>query len=160
MPGDYTKAIMRLRDGMEGVAVSGYRTGIFRLDTAQPLRSAASASAVRLASIPAGRSLTVTEISGNYGYTKYLDTWGWIDLTEATGLGAAVSAGADITAPEIAYKGQDITVSWSAVNGAAAYSYTVIELEGEPDPTSLNEGDNATVLASGDTTDRLSPTAP
>lgn len=160
MPGDYTKAIMRLRDGMEGVAVSGYRTGIFRLDTAQPLRSAASASAGRLASIPAGRSLTVTEISGNYGYTKYLDTWGWIDLTQATGLGAAVCAGADITAPEIAYKGQDITVSWSAVNGAAAYSYTVIELEGEPDPTSINEGDNATVLASGDTTDRLSVTIP
>ena len=43
MPGDYTKAIMRLREGIAGVTVSGYRAGIFQLDTTQSLRSSASA---------------------------------------------------------------------------------------------------------------------
>ena len=55
MPGDYTKAIMRLREGIAGVTVSGYRAGIFQLDTTQSLRSSASASASSLAQIPAGK---------------------------------------------------------------------------------------------------------
>lgn len=48
----------------------------------------------------------------------------------------------------------------SAAKGAAAYTYKVIELAGEPDPTSINEGANATVLASESTTDDLSVTIP
>ena len=160
MPGDYTKAIMRLREGIAGVTVSGYRAGIFQLDTTQSLRSSASASASSLAQIPAGKSLTVTEISGNYGYTRYLDKWGWIDLAQATGLGPAAHTRTNILAPDIAYKGQDITISWSETKGAAAYTYKVIELEGEPDPTSTNESENAKVLVSGDVTNDLSVTIP
>lgn len=160
MPGDYTKAIMRLRDGIAGVSISGYRTGIFKLNTAQSLLDSASAAATALVSLPAGKSLTVTEVSGNYGYTKYLDTWGWIDLTACTGLGAAANTKAAITAPSVAYQGQDITVNWSAPNGASGYTYKVIELAGEPDPTSDSEGTNAVTLASGNTTDALSVTVP
>ena len=160
MPGDYTKAIMRLREGIAGVTKAGYRTGIFQLNTAQALLDSPSSAARSLSVVAAGKSLTVTEISGNYGYTKYLDTWGWIDLTKTTGLGQAAHTKANITAPEIAYKGQDITISWSAAKGAAAYTYKVIELAGEPDPTSINEGANATVLASESTTDDLSVTIP
>lgn len=160
MPGDYTKAIMRLREGIAGVTKAGYRTGIFQLNTAQALLDSPSSAARSLSVVAAGKSLTVTEISGNYGYTKYLDTWGWIDLTKTTGLGQAAHTKANITAPEIAYKGQDITISWSAAKGAAAYTYKVIELVGEPDPTSINEGANATVLASESTTDDLSVTIP
>lgn len=160
MPGDYTKAIMRLRDGIGGVTVSGYRTGIFKLNSAQPLLDSASASANALATVPAGKSLTVTQVSGNYGYTKYLGDWGWIDLTSATGLGAASATKAVITAPSVAYKGQDITINWSAPNGASGFTYKVIELEGEPDPTSDSEGTNAVTLAAGTTTNTLSVTVP
>lgn len=159
MPGDYTKAIMRLQDGMAGVTKVGYRTGIFKLNSAQSLMSAAG-SGTALASLSAGKSLTVTQVSGNYGYTKYLDKWGWIDLTKTTGLGAAANTKATITAPTVAYQGQNITINWSSPEGASGFSYKVIELAGEPDPSSSSEGTNATTLASGTTTNALSVTIP
>lgn len=160
MPGDYTKAIMRLREGIAGVTKIGYRTGIYKLNSAQSLLDAASSSANVITTLAAGKTLTVTQVSGNYGYTKYLGDWGWIDLTTTTGLGAASNARTAITAPSVAYKGQDITISWAATNGASAYTYKVIELAGEPDPTSTNESEGATVLAEGKTTDLLSVTIP
>lgn len=159
MPGDYTKAIMRLQDGLAGVTKAGYRTGIFKLSSAQSLMSAAG-SGTALASVPAGKSLTVTQVSGNYGYTKYLDKWGWIDLTKTTGLGAAANTKATITAPTVAYLGQDITINWNSPAGASGFTYKVIELAGEPDSTSSSEGTNATLLASGNSTASLSVTVP
>lgn len=159
MPGDYTKAIMRLQDGIAGVTKAGYRTGVFQLNSAQSLLSDAG-SGTALASLPAGKSLTVTQVSGDYGYTKYLDKWGWIDLTETTGLGAAANSKATITAPTVAYQGQDIDISWSAPAGASGFTYKVIELAGEPDPSSSSEGTNAETLASGTTTNELSVTIP
>jgi hypothetical protein len=159
MPGDYTKAIMRLQDGLAGVTKAGYRTGIFKLNSAQSLMSAAGSGTV-LASLSAGKSLTVTQVSGNYGYTKYLDKWGWIDLTKTTGLGAAANTKATITAPTVAYQGQNITINWSSPAGASGFTYKVIELAGEPDPSSSSEGTNATTLASGTTTNALSVTIP
>lgn len=160
MPGDYTKAIMRLRDGIAGVTATGYRTGIFKLNSAQNLLSSASSSASAVATVPAGKSLTVTQVSGNYGYTKYLGDWGWIDLTKTTGMGAAANTKAAITAPSVAYKGQAIVISWSSPAGASGFTYKVIELAGEPDPSSSSEGDNATLLASGNTTNALTVTVP
>ncbi|MBO5402589.1 MAG: S-layer homology domain-containing protein [Clostridia bacterium] len=160
MPGDYTKAIMRLRDGIGGVTATGYRTGIFKLNSAQSLLSSASASASAVATVPSGKSLTVTQVSGNYGYTKYLGNWGWIDLTKTTGLGAAANTKAVITAPSVAYKGQNITINWTSPAGASGFTYKVIELVGEPDPTSSSEGDNALLLASGNTVNALSVTVP
>ncbi len=160
MPGDYTKAIMRLQQGIAGVTKSGYRTGIFRLDSAQSLRAEASSGSSALVSLPAGKSLTVTVVSGNYGYTKYLNTWGWIDLTKTTGLGAAVNEKANITAPSVVYKGQNLTVNWNSPAGASGFTYKVIELNGQPNPGSDSEGNNAIVLASGDTTNSLSVTIP
>lgn len=159
MPGDYTKAIMRLQDGLAGVTKAGYRTGIFKLNSAQSLLSAAG-SGTALASLSAGKSLTVTQVSGNYGYTKYLDKWGWIDLTKTTGLGAAANTKATITAPNVAYLGQNITINWNSPAGASGFTYKVIELAGEPDPSSSSEGTNATTLASGTTTNALSVTIP
>ena len=159
MPGDYTKAIMRLQDGLAGVTKVGYRTGIFKLNSAQSLMSAAG-SGTALASLSAGKSLTVTQVSGNYGYTKYLDKWGWIDLTKTTGLGAAANTKATITAPTVAYQGQNITINWSSPEGASGFTYKVIELAGEPDPSSSSEGTNAATLASGTTTNALSVTIP
>ena len=159
MPGDYTKAIMRLQDGMAGVTKVGFRTGIFKLNSAQSLMSAAG-SGTALASLSAGKSLTVTQVSGNYGYTKYLDKWGWIDLTKTTGLGAAANTKATITAPTVAYQGQNITINWSSPEGASGFTYKVIELAGEPDPSSSSEGTNAATLASGTTTSALSVTIP
>lgn len=160
MPGDYTKAIMRLQDGIAGVYVTGYKTGVFKLNSAQSLRASASASASSLASITAGKTLTVTQISGNFGYTKYLDKWGWIDLSACTGVGAAANLKADISVPAVAYKGQNITVNWSSPQGASGFTYKVIELAGEPDPTNTSEGNNAVHLASGTSTGNLSVTIP
>ncbi len=159
MPGDYTKAIMRLQVGVAGVTKVGYRTGIFKLNSDQSLMSAAG-SGTALTSLSAGKSLTVTQVSGNYGYTKYLDKWGWIDLTKTTGLGAAANTKATITAPTVAYQGQNITINWSSPEGASGFTYKVIELAGEPDPSSSSEGTNAATLASGTTTSALSVTIP
>ena len=160
MPGDYTKAIMRLREALANVTKTGYRPGIYRLNTASTLQSGASASASAVSSLAAGRTFTVTQTSGNYGYTKVLANFGWVDLTKATRIGGAVNAQASIVAPAVAYKGQDITISWKPVNGAAAYTYKVIELFGEPNPGDSNESANAVTLASGTTTDDLQVTIP
>lgn len=160
MPGDYTKAIMRLREAIAGVNIVGYRTGIYRLNAVSSLLNDASASASAITLLPAGKTFTVTQTSGNYGYTKILDSYGWVDLTKATYIGAAANTAATINAPSVAYKGQSITVSWPAVNGAAAYTYRVIELAGEPDPSSTNESAGARVLAEAVTTDALSVTVP
>lgn len=160
MPGDYTKAIMRLRDAMAGVSKAGYKTGVYRLNSSVSLLSAAGSSASTLASLPSGKALTVTQISGNYGYTKYLDQFGWIDLTKATRTGNASYEKAVIQLPTFGYKGQDLTISWSAGNGAAAYTYKVIELNGEPDPGNSNESAGAKTLAEGKTTNVQSITIP
>ncbi len=160
MPGDYTKAIMRLQEALANVTKTGYRPGIYRLNTASTLQSGASASASAVSSLAAGRTFTVTQTSGNYGYTKVLANFGWVDLTKATRIGGAVNAQASIVAPAVAYKGQNITISWKPVNGAAAYTYKVIELFGEPNPGDSNESANAVTLASGTTTDDLQVTIP
>lgn len=160
MPGDYTKAIMRINEALNGVTKIGYRTGVYRLNNASSLLSGASASSSASASLAAGKTLTVTQVSGNYGYTKYLDTYGWIDLTKATYMGAAAAKAAEISVPEVAYKGQDITLSWSAANGASSYSYKVIEIAGEPDPSNSNESANGRTLAEGSIVDALSVTIP
>lgn len=133
MTGDYTKAIMRLREAIAGVTVVGYRTGIYQLNVSSSLLNEASTSAGSITSLPAGKTFTVTQISGNYGYIKSLDCYGWVDLTKATYISAAANTAATIGAPSVAYKGQNITISWPTVNSAAAYTYRVIELASEPD---------------------------
>lgn len=159
MPGDYTKAIMRMNTAIANVKI-GYNAGIYRINSASPLYASASASSGSVASLAAGKTLTVTQVSGSFGYTKYLNQYGWINLASATYLGAASQTAATITTPAYAYKGQNVTLSWSAVNGASSYSYRVIELNGEPNPGSTNEALNARVLAEGNVTDSLSVTIP
>lgn len=160
MPGDYTKAIMRMNAALNGVTKVGYKTGIYRVNAASPLYTNASATGGSVASLPAGKTLTITNVSGNFGYTKYLDQYGWIDLSASTYLGVASQTAATISTPAVAYKGQNITLSWSAVNGASSYSYRVIELNGDPNPGSTNESLNARVLAEGSVTNALSVTIP
>lgn len=160
MPGDYTKAIMRLNAALPNVAKVGYKPGIYKINAASSLYASASATSGSVASPAAGKTLTVTQVSGDYGYTKYLNQYGWINLTSCTYVGAASNTAATISTPAYAYKGQNVTLSWSAVNGASSYSYRVIELNGEPDPGSTNESLNARVLAEGSVTDALSVTIP
>lgn len=160
MPGDYTKAIMRLRKGLGGITVIGRLKGIYQIDTAVSMLDTASAGGTAVASLEAGKTVTVTDISGDYGYTEYLGVGGWIDLNNATPLGLQTYPAATVTAPEIAYKGQDITISWADIAGASAYGYKVIELAGEPDPGNSNESEGATVLAESFTTSAQSVAVP
>lgn len=160
MPGDYTKAAMRVREALSGVTKVGYKTGVYRLNSAFSLLNSSSASAAVVSSLPSGKSLTVTQVSGNFGYTKYLDSFGWIDLTKATRIANASNAKAEISVPELGFANQDIVISWTEGNGASSYSYRVIELVGEPDPGNSNESEGSVLLAEGKITPDLSVTVP
>lgn len=146
MPGDYTKAIMRLEEAMQGTSVIGYKTGIYRFPASVALRTSASDSGTRLEQIPAGTTLTVTQTSGSYGYTKYGSSTGWISLSGASRISAVATSGAVFTCPDEHQADQPYTVSWNAVPGASGYTCAVVELDGLPDPGNDNEAANGRSL--------------
>lgn len=150
--GDITKAIMRLNDAMSGVVKVGYKQGIYSSINSTRIYANAEDSADTIYTVNAGVKLTVTETAGHYGFTKYLGYYGWIDLdlfdiTSGTG-----DKTVTVNAPEVAYKGDGVTVSWSA-DGAAAYTYKIIEFDGAPGDEAFAE---TVTIAEGWTTDHTS----
>lgn len=147
MSGDCTKAIMRLSEACAAAVVTGYRPVIFRFDSATALRASASDAGTWLATIPAGTTLTATQVSGEFGYVKYAGSTGWAKISGASLVGPAAYTGATFTCADERPAGQPYTASWAPVTGASGYTYKVIELAGEPDPGNSNESLGATTLA-------------
>ena len=147
MPGDYKKAVMRLNEACDSMVITGYKPVIFRFDSASALRASDSENGTWLATVPAGTALTVTQISGDYGYTKYCASSGWIKLSNAVLVGPAAYSAAQFTCVSERPAGQGYTASWGAVSGASGYTCKIIQLAGEPDPGNSNESLGATELA-------------
>jgi exopolysaccharide biosynthesis protein len=160
MPGDYTKAIMRIQEALDNAVVLGYGTGIYESSTALVMRTSASDGASQVTTVPSGTSFSVTSVSGDFGYTKYLTYTGWVRINNASWLDTLSTAGAIIDSVDERTAGSPLTVSWDPLPGAAGYTYKVIELEGEPDPGNPNESQNATVLAFVENTRDTSVTIP
>ncbi|MBO4422784.1 MAG: S-layer homology domain-containing protein [Clostridia bacterium] len=149
MPGDYKKAIMRINAGLESVVVTGYKPMTYRFGSGATLRASASDSASWLASIPAGTTLAVTQVSGDFGYTKYMSNTGWVRINNATVVGPISYDKTTFTCAEERYALSPYTASWTAVTGASGYTYKVIQLAGEPDPGNSNESAGGKVLVEG-----------
>jgi len=160
MPGDYTKAIMRLQEAIANVVITGYKTGIYQSSSSLVMRSAPSSGASTVTTIPANTSLSVTSVSGDYGYTKYLSYNGWIYIPSCTRIGNLSNDPAVISSVDERPAGASLTISWNSVPGAAGYIYKVIELAGEPDPGNSNESQNAVELAYVENTRATSVTIP
>ncbi len=160
MPGDYTKAIMRLEEAMQRASVVGYQAGIYRLSASSALRASASDSGTWLDQLPAGTTLTVTQSSGNFGYTKYGSNIGWVSLSGASRVSAVTTSAAVFTCPDERQADQPYTVSWNEVLGASGYTYSIVELNGLPDPTNNNEAANGRSLYKQTSTRATSLTIP
>ncbi|MBR5745994.1 MAG: phosphodiester glycosidase family protein [Clostridia bacterium] len=160
MPGDYKKAVMRLNEAVDALVITGYKPVIYRFDSTVSLRATASDGGTWLASVPAGTTLTVTQRSGDFGYTKYGAQIGWIRVNNAVLVGPAAYSGAQFTCADERQAGQPYTASWGAVPGASGYTYKVIQLAGEPDPGNSNESLGATTLAYVTSSRDLSVTIP
>ena len=129
--GDVTKAIMRLNTAMDGVIKGKYKTGIYAGTGNTCIYADAEDDSEPIFTVDAGVGLTVTETVGHYGFTKYLGYYGWVDLDLFDITGGGDGKSVTVNAPEVAYKGDGVTVTWSA-DGAAAYTYKVIEFDGAP----------------------------
>jgi len=147
MPGDYTKAIMKLQEAIADVQILGYTTGIYQTSSSLTMRASASDTAAVVTTLPDGASFSVTSVSGDFGYTKYLTYTGWVRINAATRIGDLSTAGATINCVDERTAGSNFTVSWASVPGTASYTYKVIELAGEPDPGNPNESLNSVELA-------------
>jgi hypothetical protein len=160
MPGDYTKAIMKLQKAIAEVVITGYNTGIFQSSSSIVMRSAASSGASTVTTVPASTSLSVTSVSGDYGYTKYMSYTGWSYIPVCTRLSGLSSAAAVITSVDERTSGSSLNVSWNSVSGAAGYIYKIIQLAGQPDPGNPNESLNSVQLAFVENTRSTSVTMP
>lgn len=160
MPGDYTKAIMRLQDAIAHVSIVSKSTGIYNYTSSVVMRATASSGGTVVTTVPANTSLSITSVSGNFGYTKYLTYTGYVDLTSATRLSGLATPAATITSVDERTSGTNLSISWASVPGAAGYTYKVIQLVGAPNPGSDNESDGATELAYVQNTRNTSVTIP
>ena len=160
MPGDYTKARMRLQEAIDNVVILGYSTGIYQTSASLTMRTAASDGASAVTTVPSGTSFSVTSVSGDFGYTKYLTYTGWVRINNATRIGNLSTAGTVINSVDERTAGSNLSVSWNSVPGAACYTYKVIELAGAPDPGNPNESLNAVELAYVQNTLNTSVTIP
>lgn len=160
MPGDYTKAIMRLQEAINNVVITGYNTGIYQSSSSLVMRSSPSSGESTVTTIQANTSLSVTSVSGDYGYTKYMSYTGWIYIPICTRIGNLSNAAATISSVDERPAGASLTISWNSVPGAAGYIYKVIELAGEPDPGNDDESQNAIELAYAENTRATSVTIP
>lgn len=160
MPGDYTKAIMKLQKAIDEVETIGYATGIYQSSSSLAMRSQASSGSSTVTTIPSSTSLSVTSVTGDFGYTKYLSYTGWIYLPDCTRIGPLANTAATISSVDERTAGSSLTISWDSVPGAAGYTYKVIELAGEPDPGNPNESLNAVELAYVTNTRSTSVTIP
>lgn len=160
MPGDYTKAIMRLQVAIDNVEIIGKSTGIYTYSSSLTMRDSASSSGNIVTTIPANTSFSVTSVSGDFGYTKYLTYTGWVDISNATRIADLSTPNATINSVDERTSGTDLSISWNSVPGAACYTYKVIQLAGLPDPGNPNESLNATQLAYVQNTRSTSVTIP
>ncbi len=160
MPGDYTKAVMRVNEAVDALVITGYKPVILRFDSAVSLRASASDGGTWLATVPAGTTLTVTQRSGDFGYTKFGSQTGWLRVNNAVLVGPAAYNGAQFTCPDERQAGAAYTASWGAVPGASGYTYKVIQLAGAPDPGNSNESLGAETLAYVTSSRDLSVTIP
>ncbi|HAN20589.1 MAG: hypothetical protein A2Y15_08885 [Clostridiales bacterium GWF2_36_10] len=160
MPGDYTKAIMRLQDAIANVEIISKSTGIYIYSSSLTMRATASSGGTVVTTVPANTSLSITSVSGNFGYTKYLTYTGWVDISNATRISGLATPQATINSVDERTAGSNLTVSWNSVPGAAGYTYKVIQLAGEPDPGNPNESLNAVELAYVQDTRNTSVTIP
>ncbi len=151
--GDVTKAIMRLNAALAGVKVEAYKTGVYESTGNVFIYADAEDGAEPMHTINAGVKLTVTETAGHYGFTKYLGYYGWIDLDLFDVTSDGEEKTVTVNAPEVVYKGDGVTLSWDA-EGAAAYTYKVIEFDGEPGDEFSDT--DAVTIAEGWTTDHTS----
>jgi hypothetical protein len=118
---------MRLNDAMSGVVKVGYKQGIYSSINSAHIYANAEDNADAIYTVNAGVKLTVTETVGHYGFTKHLGYYGWVDLDHFDITSGGEDKTVTVNAPEVAYKGDGVTVSWSA-EGAAAYTYKIIDL--------------------------------
>ncbi|MDD4165132.1 MAG: S-layer homology domain-containing protein [Eubacteriales bacterium] len=160
MKGDYTKAIMRLQEAIANVSIIGKSTGIYTSSSSLVMRSTASSGGSAVTTVPANTSLSITSISGDFGYTKYLTYTGYVDLTNATRISGLSNASAVISSVNERTSGANLEISWAGLPGAAGYTYKVIQLVGEPDPGNNNESVGATELAYVQNTRNTSVTIP
>jgi exopolysaccharide biosynthesis protein len=160
MPGDYTKAIMRLQKAIAEVVITGYNTGIYQSTSSLVMRSSASSGAGTVTTIPANTSLSVTSVSGDYGYTKYMSYTGWIYIPSCTRIANLSTAAAVISSVDERPANASLTVTWNSVPGAAGYIYKIIQLAGAPDPGNENESLNSVQLAYAENTRATSVTVP
>ncbi len=156
MDGDCTKAIMELCEALSNVSVLSYRTGVYHFDAPVTLYRDAFSDDV-LYKTQEATSFTVTEASGNMGFTKYLGYYGWIELSGIVDFDVSCKNEADITLPTSLSPGEALNVSWTSAAGASAYSYEILEFAGTPG--SEYETD-VKVLAQGWTTDTTSVKIP
>lgn len=147
MPGDYTKAIMRLQDAIAGGTVTGYKTGIYSFSASISLKASASSSATTNATVPAGTTLTITSTSGSWGYTKYKSYTGYVELSAAVRTGAISYTASSYTGNAEWYANSSYTASWSAMPGASGYTYKILQLDGDPNPGSSSESGTTLVYA-------------
>lgn len=150
--GDVTKAIMRLNAAMAGVKKGAYKTGVYAAVSDTYIYEKAEYGAERLHGISIGTKLYVLETAGHYGFTQYLGYYAWIDLDSFDIMNGETDKTVNITAPSVVYKGDGVSISWSA-QGAAAYTYKVIEFDGGQGD---EVGADTLTLAEGWTTDHTS----
>ena len=74
--------------GTQTPVTSGYTTGTYRLDDAMNFRSGHSTSASIYSVLPAGITVTVTEVYNEWGKITYNGATGWISLEYSTCLSA------------------------------------------------------------------------
>lgn len=160
MPGDYTKAIMKLQEAIDNVVITGYYTGIYENSSSLVMRSAASSGAGTVTTIPAGTSFSVTNISGSFGYTKYLSYTGWVYLPGCTRLSSISNNPAVISCVNERTAGAPLNVAWNNAPGAASYTYRITQLAGAPNPGNPNELIGSTQLTYVTNTRNTSVTIP
>ena len=61
-----------------------YSTGVYKDDTGIAMRSSASSSAAINTTVPANTQITVTSVSGSWGYCQYSSFTGWVYLPDLT----------------------------------------------------------------------------
>ncbi len=69
-----------------------YSTGVYKDDTGIAMRSSASSSAAINFTVPANTQITVTSVSGSWGYCQYSSYTGWVYLPDLTYVSTTANA--------------------------------------------------------------------
>ena len=72
--------------------VTTYTAGVYKDDTGIAMRSSASSSAAINTTVPANTQITVTSVSGKWGYCQYSSYTGWVYLPDLTYVSTTANA--------------------------------------------------------------------